>query len=76
MKSEYLSEIVDEIIEDLPLAERVLIANINEIDIQVLQEDLGRYVQGKIQDDPDDFKNVIFEVYERLRDTHKLRVVK
>lgn len=47
-----LSEIVDDIIDNLPLEGRVRIANIDDWGIEVLQEGLFRYILPDINDDP------------------------
>jgi len=73
--SKKLLDPIDETIEELPLDQRVAIANMDEGRIDVIHEGLSRYILGKIDDDPEDLHSVIREISERLKRTHRLRVV-
>ena len=72
-----LNDFVDEIIEELPLEERVQIAYLNEDDVEILKLGIGRNIWDVREGgDPEELNNVLVEVWRRLRDTHRLRVVK
>jgi hypothetical protein len=67
--------IADEIMADLPLREKSIIANMNAIELDTLQTILDRYVEGKgirIRDG----RGVMTAVWNRLRDSHRLKLVK
>jgi flagellar motor switch protein FliG len=70
-----IDEIVDELLDDLPLQEQVIIANMSEFDVSVLQTVFGKYINALVgtDDDPDE---ILVQLWERLRKTHKLRVVR
>ncbi|MFC1856543.1 putative molybdenum carrier protein [Thermodesulfobacteriota bacterium] len=71
-------DFIDEIISELSLKDKVLIANMDKIDVAVLKDVFDRYARDKIDTDSDDEEtdNISLELWKRLRDTHKLRVVK
>ena len=72
---EVTAGIVTEILEDLPLREKNIIANMNAIELDLLQSILDRYVEGKgihIRDG----KGVMAAVWSRLRESHRLKLVK
>ena len=77
MTPEEITEIINDLLDDLPLQEQVLIANMSEFDVSVLQAGLGRYIQklAGVADD-DNPEDILTGLWERLRKTHKLRVVK
>jgi len=67
--------IVAEILADLPLREKSIIAHMNAIELDTLQAILDRYVEGKgirIRDG----KDVMKTVWNRLRESHRLKLVK
>ena len=66
-------QIVDEIISELPLRERTSLSNMKGEDVQVLQSVFDLYVRDQI--DPE-YTNIMHEIWNRLRETHRLRVVK
>jgi hypothetical protein len=72
---EVTASIAAEILEDLPLREKSIIANMNAIELDTLQTILDRYVEGKgisIRDG----KGVMQTVWSRLRESHRLKLVK
>jgi hypothetical protein len=71
-----LYQIIDEIISEMPLKERVSLANMKREDVEVLQSVFDLYVRDKI--DPEDIENenIMNKIWNRLRETHSLRVVK
>ena len=71
-------EIIEEIISELPLKERVAIANMNKEDVEMLKNVFNKYVRGKTVTEVDDseYTNIMNNLCTKLRQTHKLRVVK
>ena len=66
--------IVAEILADLPLREKSVVANMNTIEMDTLQAILDRYVEGKgirIRDG----KGVMKTVWNRLQESHRLKLV-
>ena len=78
MKEQPLSQIVDEIISELPLNDRASIAYMNKEDIKVLQSVFELYIRSKIgsEFEDDEFNSIMNELWKRLRETHRLRFVK
>ncbi len=80
MKNDLFSadEIIEEIISELPLKERVAIANMNKEDVEMLKNVFNKYVRGKTDTEVDDseYTNIMNNLCTKLRQTHKLRVVK
>ena len=70
-----LYQIVDEIISEMPLKERVSLANMKREDIEVLQSVFELYVRDKIESEDMEY-NIMNKIWNRLRETHSLRVVK
>jgi ATP-dependent exoDNAse (exonuclease V) beta subunit len=71
-----IAQIVDEILTEMPLEERVSIANMNEEDADALQGLFDLYIRSKADPDDDEYENIMHELWERLKKTHRLRVVK
>jgi hypothetical protein len=68
--------IVDEILSEMPLEEKVSLANMKEKDIDVLQGVFDLYIQNKIDPDDEEYENIMNELWKRVREIHLLRVVK
>ena len=75
MTPDEISEIINDLLDDLPLQEQVLIANMSQFDVSVLQAVFGKYVKVLVgtDEDPDE---ILTRLWEQLQKTHKLRVVK
>ncbi len=73
-----LDQIIDEIISEMPLKERTAIANMDENDVEVLQSVFDLYARRRIDSKIEDkeYADIMNELWERLRETHLLRVVK
>ena len=71
-----LYQIIDEIISEMPLKERVSLANMKREDIEVLQSVFELYVRDKIESEDMENENIMNKIWNRLRETHRLRVVK
>ena len=73
-----VDEIIGEIISELPLKERVAIANMNKGDIEILKNVFNKYVRGKTDTEADDseYTDMMNNLWSKLQKTHRLRVVK
>ena len=71
-----VSQIVDEIISQLPLEERVSLANMKQKDIEVLQGVFDLYIRSKVDPEDEEYENIMHELWKRVRETHLLRIVK
>jgi ribosomal protein S13 len=79
-----VNEIADQIIADLSLDERVTMANLEDDQIEFINKLLAEYIQSKTkqwaakQADPDtlEAEAIVKEIWNRLRETHRLRIVK
>ena len=76
MKIDTFYQIVDEIISEMPLEEKVSLANMKKKDIEVLQGVFDLYIRSKVDPEDEDYENIMQELWKRVRETHKLRVVK
>jgi len=91
--------VVDDIIAEMPLDDRVRTANLDEDGLLVLQLALGKYLRHLLKNQSEDVNRKLFkacvqrsgnenldeaeaasyilkELWKRLKETHKLRVVK
>ena len=93
-----VDQVVNEIIAELTLAERVATADLEENEFRVIELILGKYIRHKLDqldvgvnqklmkdclsksgeslDEVDAATFIIKELWNRLRETHRLRVVK
>jgi ribosomal protein S13 len=79
-----VDEIADQIIEDLSLNERVTIANLEDDQVEFINQLLAEYIQSKLKQwaakygEPDTWEAeaIIKEIWNRLRESHRLRIVK
>ena len=69
-------EIVDEIISEMPLEERVSLANMKKKDVEALQGVFDLYIRDKIESEDMEYEDLMNELWKRVRETHLLRVVK
>jgi hypothetical protein len=69
-------QIVDEIISEMPLEDRVYLANLARNDVDVLQGVFDLYLRSKDDFDDDDYEDIMHELWQRLKKTYRLRVVK
>jgi hypothetical protein len=76
MKKSYQDTLVDEILSEMPLQERVSLANMNRKDVELLQGIFDYYIRNRVDPDDEDYKNIMHELWERVRETHRLRIVK
>jgi len=73
-----VDQFIDEIISKLPLKERVSIANIDEKHVEILQRIFELFILNKTGSEIEDeeYNNIMDELWKRLQETHKMRVVK
>ena len=62
----------------MPLQEKTSIANMDKDQVENLQSVFDMYIRSKIgsDDSADDFNDVMIQLWERLKETHRLRSVK
>jgi hypothetical protein len=60
-------QMVDEIISQLPLEERVSFANMKKKDVEVLQGVFDLYIRNKIDPEDEDYENIMHELWKRVR---------
>ena len=65
-----------EIISELPLKEKVSLANMDEEDVEILQRVFDLYVRRKIDPEDGEYANIMNKLWVQLQETHRLRVVK
>jgi len=74
-----VEDFVKEIVSDLPFKDRATIAHMDEEDVELLQHVFNVYIKSKTGVESDDHYEctvIIKMLWEKLRKTHKLRVVK
>ena len=77
-QTDIAGQIIDEIISELPLNERTAFANMNEDDAEILQRVFDLYVRRKTGSSAkdDECSDIMNALLIRLRETHRLRIVK
>jgi len=78
MKKYTQTDELAQIISELPFKEKTAIANMNEQDVEVLQGVFDFYVRRKMDSDSGDeeYARIMNEIWKRLKNTHRLRIVK
>lgn len=83
-----LDDIAAQIIDGLDLNERVCMSNLPASEIEIVEKVLARYLAERLEDvnlpgmdeyasgEAHEVIEIVRAVWERLRETHKLRVVK
>jgi hypothetical protein len=82
--SKTVAEIVDQVVDDLSLEDRVTMANLEDDQIEFINQLLADYIQNKLNErsikqketDLTEPETIVKEVWNRLKASHKLRVVK
>jgi len=72
--TDHTETIVTEMIAELSLHEKHIIANMNEMDVEILEAILERYVEGKGSSIKDG-KHVIKRIWAKLYESHRLKVI-
>jgi len=65
-------QIVDEIISEMPLEERVSLANMKKEDVDTLQHVFDLYIRSKVDPGDDEYARIMNEIWMKLRETHRL----
>jgi len=78
MKEYTQTDELAQIISELPLKEKVSLANMDEEDVKVLQRVFDLYVRRKMDSEigDDEYARIMNEIWMKLRETHRLRRVK
>lgn len=76
MQKDALDQIVCDIIDELSFTEKVAIARINGGGVATLAQELRRRILKSLGSDHQEIVAVATEIWQRLRRTHGLRVVK
>jgi hypothetical protein len=76
MTKPFQENIVDEILSQMPLQEKVALANMESEDVDLLQGIFDYYIRNRTDPDNEDYENIIHELWQRVRKTHRLRVIK
>ena len=71
-----LYQIFDEIISEMPLKEKVALANMKREDVETLQSVFDLYIRDRIESEDMENENIMNKIWNRIRETHLLRVVK
>ena len=71
-----VSQIVDGIISEMSLEERVSLASMKKKDAEVLQGVFDLYIRSKVDPEDEEYTNIMQRLWKRLRETYRLRVVK
>jgi len=69
-------QIVDEMLSQMPLEERISLANMEKKDVEVLQGVFDLHIRSKVDPEDEESENIMHELWKRVRETHLLRVVK
>ena len=76
LSKDVIDQIVDEIIANLPLKENVSLANMNKEEVEMLQSIFDAYIRAKFDPEDEECPNLINEIWKKLHDTHRLRIVR
>ncbi|HSO20978.1 MAG TPA: hypothetical protein VLT88_16045 [Desulfosarcina sp.] len=71
-----IDRIVADILEAMSLKEKALIANLGEESLPYLQYAFDIYISRQIGDDSRTGRDVMHRVWQRLQETHRLRLVR
>ena len=72
-----LNKIIEDIISELPFKEKVSMAHMDKEAIEVVQSVFDLYIKNKIGPEHEEEYSVIMKaLWERLQETHRLKVVK
>jgi hypothetical protein len=68
--------IFDEILAEMPLEEKVSLAKMKKKEVKVLQGVYDLYIRNKIDPEDEEYTNIMIELWNRVRETHRLRIAK
>ncbi len=81
-KSNSFDSYITDLINEMPLEDRVNIANLSGDNIHVLESVMSKYIKSRLdqlsetREDVEEATVILKEIWKRLQETHKLRVVK
>ena len=73
--SNNIDQIVRDILADMPLKEKAIIANLDEDKVPYLQYAFDVCIRGQLGEDDEMGKDVMHRIWEVLQETHRLRCV-
>ena len=76
LSQDNISQIVDEFLAGMPLEEKVSLANMEKKEVKVLQAVFDLYIRSRVDPEDEEYENIMHEVWSRVRETHRLRIVK
>jgi hypothetical protein len=71
-----IDQIVQEILADIPLKEKAIIANLDEDKVPYLQYAFDVCIRGQLGQDDEMSKDVMHRMWEVFQETHRIRSVK
>jgi hypothetical protein len=71
-----IDQIVQEILADIPLKEKAIIANLDEDKVPYLQCAFDVCIRGQLGKNDETGKDVMHRIWEVLQGTHRVRCVK
>lgn len=84
LDQEDIETLITELLDKMPLEDRVNIANLSDDDIHVLESIMCKHLKSRYSqlsmeesmEDTEEAQAILKEVWKRLKETHRLRVVK
>ena len=71
-----IDQIVQDMLADIPLKEKAIIANLDEDRVPYLQYAFDVCIRGQLGEDDEMRKDVMHRIWEVLQETHRVRCVK
>ena len=71
-----IDQIVRDILADIPLKEKAIIANLDEDKVPLLQYAFDVCIRGQLGEDDEMGKDVMHRMWKVLKETHRVRCVK
>ena len=71
-----IDQIVGDILADMPLKEKAIIANLDEDKVPYLQYAFDVCIRGQLGKDDKMSKDVMHRIWEVLQETHRVRCIK
>ena len=71
-----IDQIVHDILADMPLKEKAIIANLDEDKVPYLQYAFDVCIRSQLGEDDEMGKDVMHRIWEVLQETHRVRCVK
>ena len=76
LDSNNIDQIVQDILADMPLKEKAIIANLDEDKVHYLQYAFDVCIRGQLGKDDEISKDVMHRIWEVLQETHRIRIFK